>query len=374
MDPVLFLLLFIITTPPGAERVWTVVSSLSVKAGQGVNVTCSYDRKHRGRAKLWCRGASWSHCPAVVRTDSLQSRGDVSISDDSAHQVFTVTMRNLREGDTGYYLCAVDVPGPMFDSKSVYLRVTKETDRVRTVKKLTVRRGESITIPCHYDQALRDQDRLWRALVWGGNWTSDRRQGISAPGGHPRASRPVSAEYHDDWTGRGRGQRAVSLRQRAREGEKWWCRSGDWSSCLTAGGAGHYKSQHASVLISDDGGRGEFTVTMRGLRREDEGWYLCAAGDLQIPVHLSVTPHTGPTQSYTSPRPGGEDLHPSPHSHSCGPHLDVRSKCAVGLVYLACTIIAALKVWRSYSAHGNICHWVLGDHFRVGKSHPGRTG
>ena len=38
-----------------------------------------------------------------------------------------------------------------------------------------------------------------------------------------------------------------------------------------------------------------FTVAMSGLRTESSGWYLCVQGDLQIPVHLTVTekPTTG---------------------------------------------------------------------------------
>ena len=38
-----------------------------------------------------------------------------------------------------------------------------------------------------------------------------------------------------------------------------------------------------------------FTVTMSGLRTESSGWYWCVQGDLQMPVHLTVSekPPTG---------------------------------------------------------------------------------
>ena len=34
---------------------------------------------------------------------------------------------------------------------------------------------------------------------------------------------------------------------------------------------------------------GVFTVTLSGLRTEGSGWYWCVKGDLQMPVHITVT-------------------------------------------------------------------------------------
>ncbi|XP_048866151.1 polymeric immunoglobulin receptor-like isoform X3 [Brienomyrus brachyistius] len=42
------------------------------------------------------------------------------------------------------------------------------------------------------------------------------------------------------------------------------------------------------VLIRDDTVNKLFSVTMSGLERKDTGWYWCAAGILQIPVHITV--------------------------------------------------------------------------------------
>ncbi|KAL0201497.1 hypothetical protein M9458_004684, partial [Cirrhinus mrigala] len=47
-------------------------------------------------------------------------------------------------------------------------------------------------------------------------------------------------------------------------------------------------SQNSSVQIIDDGRR-SFTVLITGLRLIDSGWYCCSAGDLQVPVQLTVT-------------------------------------------------------------------------------------
>ncbi|XP_076838301.1 polymeric immunoglobulin receptor-like [Brachyhypopomus gauderio] len=67
--------------------------------------------------------------------------------------------------------------------------------------------------------------------------------------------------------------------------QKQWCRSTDWS-CYTVGRT--HTSQNSTVLTSDDGNT-SFTVEMTGLKKSDAGWYWCSVGDVQVPVHLTVT-------------------------------------------------------------------------------------
>ncbi|KAJ8371840.1 hypothetical protein AAFF_G00299350 [Aldrovandia affinis] len=398
MAPLLCSILLLMCCPAGVGSMWTVMSSLSVKAGGAISIPCSYDRKHRGHVKYWCRGASWSYCLNMVRTDSPQRRGDVSIIDDPIQQVFTVTLRNLQEGDTATYWCGVEIKGTTVDGASIYLRVTKDTDRIKTMSKLTVQRGASITIPCHYDWVHRHRVKYWCRQNLGGhcdiivctNSTQGGRQAsITDDNAHllftvtlsdlqradsgvyrcgveiDRAADDTASLYLDVTGGfvglsvlnnMVAGEEGGSVIVRCRygnrlgQGEKWWCRSGDWSSCLTAGGTG--TSQHASVLITDDQ-RGEMSVTVTELQREDAGWYLCIAADLQIPVHLTVTPRPMQPSCCTPSLPtahGEKGLHQSHDCHSCGPHLGILSKSAVGAVYLACTVIAALTIWR-YHKH-----------------------
>ncbi|XP_067374994.1 CMRF35-like molecule 8 isoform X2 [Channa argus] len=60
-------------------------------------------------------------------------------------------------------------------------------------------------------------------------------------------------------------------------GEMKWCRLG--GSC---------GSPRSTVTI-DVKANMVFTVTMSGLTTESSGWYLCVQGDLEMPVHLTVT-------------------------------------------------------------------------------------
>ncbi|XP_055358207.1 uncharacterized protein LOC129602994 [Betta splendens] len=66
-------------------------------------------------------------------------------------------------------------------------------------------------------------------------------------------------------------------------GEVKWCRLG--SSCATV------TSQSIDVthLAINENPNNNFTVTMSGLRTESSGWYYFVKGDLQMPVHLTLT-------------------------------------------------------------------------------------
>ncbi|XP_076838294.1 polymeric immunoglobulin receptor-like [Brachyhypopomus gauderio] len=66
--------------------------------------------------------------------------------------------------------------------------------------------------------------------------------------------------------------------------QKQWCRSTDWS-CYTVGRT--HTSQNSIVLIRE--GTRYFMVEMTGLKKSDAGWYWCSVGDVQVPVHLTVT-------------------------------------------------------------------------------------
>ena len=60
-----------------------------------------------------------------------------------------------------------------------------------------------------------------------------------------------------------------------------WCRLG--GSCLTKSGS----IDGTGFTINSVSG--VFTVTMSELKTESSGWYLCVRGDLQMPVHITVT-------------------------------------------------------------------------------------
>ncbi|KAL4604804.1 CMRF35-like molecule 8 isoform X3 [Arapaima gigas] len=86
-------------------------SWVSAETGGSVTIPCHYDQKYKHHVKYWCRGYIWSSCSTVVRTDSPQRRGEVSITDHPNRLLFTVTMKNLQEKDSDTYWCVVEIVG-----------------------------------------------------------------------------------------------------------------------------------------------------------------------------------------------------------------------------------------------------------------------
>ncbi|XP_042358792.1 uncharacterized protein LOC121955057 isoform X2 [Plectropomus leopardus] len=62
-----------------------------------------------------------------------------------------------------------------------------------------------------------------------------------------------------------------------------WCKLG--GSCVTSSSG----SIHGTKVTIIRRVPGVFTVTMSGLKMESSGWYYCVKGDLQMPVHVTVT-------------------------------------------------------------------------------------
>ncbi|XP_056128075.1 CMRF35-like molecule 8 [Rhinichthys klamathensis goyatoka] len=89
-----------------------VVSSMSVTGYSGgeVNITCSYDEGYTENKKYFCK-EQWSNCKDQIKTDKKYTwvqKDRFSLYDDTRSAVFTVTIRDLREEDSGTYQCTVD--------------------------------------------------------------------------------------------------------------------------------------------------------------------------------------------------------------------------------------------------------------------------
>ncbi|XP_036412733.1 CMRF35-like molecule 5 [Colossoma macropomum] len=88
--------------------------------------------------------------------------------------------------------------------------------------------------------------------------------------------------------------------------QKQWCRF-KYQRCYTVGRTD--TSQNSAVQIRDDGRR-SFSVEMSGLQKSDAGWYWCYIGDLQIPVHLSVSDAPPGSAIVTTDTESATDLEP----------------------------------------------------------------
>ncbi|XP_040910240.1 polymeric immunoglobulin receptor [Toxotes jaculatrix] len=221
----------------------TTVEEFAVLEGRSLQIPCHYEPQYATYVKYWCQGRTREFCSSLARTDNPgpvnPTEDKVIISDDRAQLVFTVTMNNLKEEDSGWYLCGVEI-GTGWTADTVAFTNIKVFHGLSVVNsRLSGEEGSSVTVECLYSE-------------------------------------------------------------RYRESEKKWCRSGDWSSCLLTDSEGSYDD--TSVAISDDR-TGAFTVTLKNLEMRDSGWYWCSAGQQQTAVHLLVTPRPTTTSVSTTPSP-----------------------------------------------------------------------
>ncbi|XP_058628677.1 CMRF35-like molecule 8 [Onychostoma macrolepis] len=102
-----------------------VLSSISVTgySGGGVRIRWRYDRKYTENAKYFCRG---QQCTELIRTNTKNEwvdSGRFSLYDDTTAEVFTVTIRDLSEWDSGTYYCAADISWYIDSYTEVNLKV-----------------------------------------------------------------------------------------------------------------------------------------------------------------------------------------------------------------------------------------------------------
>uniref|UniRef100_A0A3B4E3P9 Ig-like domain-containing protein n=1 Tax=Pygocentrus nattereri TaxID=42514 RepID=A0A3B4E3P9_PYGNA len=152
--------------------------------------------------------------------------GKTSVTDHPSQNMFTVELKSLQDSDSGYYWCAVEIGGKETPDDKDYLYLTVSSDPAVSVTNSSVSGQE---------------------------------------GGSVSAQCLYNAEYQNK--------------------QKNWCRFKD-GSCFTAERTN--TSQNSAVLVTDYG-KGSVSVEMSGLKKSDAGWYWFSAGDVELPVHLTVT-------------------------------------------------------------------------------------
>ncbi|XP_060722078.1 polymeric immunoglobulin receptor-like [Tachysurus vachellii] len=307
--------------------------------GGSVTVQCLYSAEYQNTQKQWCRFKD-EQCN-TVRTETSQNSA-VYISDDGRRS-FSVTMRRLKKSDAGWYWCSagdlqvpvhisVSDPPPVTTtslvSESQSQSLTSDSLCMRTLKNVAVKSGGSVTIPCLYDEKYKANSKFW---CKGYHWATCSIVAYANSNGNPSViDHPeqnlltvelnsvsesgtgwCAVEIGDKWQPDDRDYWYLTVsrdpdlsvnesRVRGEEGgnvtiqclysaayqntQKQWCRFKD-EQCNTVRTE---TSQKSSVYVRDDGRR-SFSVTMSRLKKSDTGWYWCSAGDLQVPVHISVS-------------------------------------------------------------------------------------
>ncbi|XP_041925002.1 polymeric immunoglobulin receptor [Alosa sapidissima] len=304
MMPLLFSCLFVLLQLSGNLALVVTPGDVAVLEGRSVTVPCHYDPQYIHHVKYWCQGRMKDFCTTLARShetgDAPTAENRVSIFDDPTQLVFTVTMMDLTEGDSGWYWCGVEVRGMWHADDAAALHISVVHGMSVLNSRVHGEEGDSIDVRCQY-----------------------------------------------------------SLRHR--ESEKRWCRSGDWGSCVKTDSNGTFRNE--AVEIQDDQWE-TFTVTLKNAQRRDTGWYWCASGEQQVAVHVNVTPRATTTPSLVTdlttlvtdvmessdPTTCTEAVAPPARGFVQQPHNAWMPPLVIclALLLLLMGILATQKLWRYY--------------------------
>lgn len=91
----------------------TTEQGFTVLEGDTLTIPCHYEPQFASYVKYWCQGRTKEFCTTLARTDDhhLVNPADnkVSIFDDPVQLVFTVTMKDMKEKGSGWYMCGVEI-------------------------------------------------------------------------------------------------------------------------------------------------------------------------------------------------------------------------------------------------------------------------
>ncbi|CAB1343863.1 unnamed protein product [Coregonus sp. 'balchen'] len=208
--------------------VLSAVRHVSVQTGGSITIPCHYDLNHINHVKYWCKGFLWDGCSYVVRTDHPKISGKASISDDINKRIFTMTMTNLKSWDSENYRCIVEING-----------------------------GTDIRIQWFYLSVTPATPELY----------VDQQEVTGVEGG----SVTVRCYYSNS-------------------GDMKWCRMG--GDCVSSYSGTLHGTSVTLKRTSVANNRKVLTVTMSGLKMENTDWYWCEVGELEMPVHITVSQQT----------------------------------------------------------------------------------
>ncbi|KAI9535447.1 hypothetical protein NQZ68_003001 [Dissostichus eleginoides] len=248
---------------------------------------------------------------------------------------------------------------------------------ITTVSKVSSRAGGSITVPCLYESKYSNHVKY---LCKGYSWSScsyevktnkpsssgkflisdDKRQRVftvtinyltgedtgyywcaveiddgadlkeyfhlSVPGGSPSL-------YVDQQEIRGfKGDNMNIKCHYQNSGERKWCRLG--GSFVTKSGS--IDGTRVDISARNPG---VLSVTLSGLRTENSGWYWCVKGDLQMPVHITVT------EKHTT-RVRAQGGHTSPYEHL--------KSFGIRVAVVIFVVMVTVFIWFIYKRHQQI--------------------
>ncbi|XP_039860518.1 polymeric immunoglobulin receptor-like isoform X3 [Simochromis diagramma] len=135
------------------------VTNIESYEGYSESINCLYENQYQNNLKYICRGNQPSTClQDALITSNNRENGRFRLNDVKMSRIFTVTISNLTQSDSGHYLCGVQTNSDHDVFSAVELRV-KEWCCVRSTK-ITGTVGQPLTLQCPYPQQHRDNRKF----------------------------------------------------------------------------------------------------------------------------------------------------------------------------------------------------------------------
>ncbi|XP_028988710.1 polymeric immunoglobulin receptor isoform X2 [Betta splendens] len=195
----------------------TTEKQFDILEGRSLTIPCHYEPQYASYVKYWCRGKMREFCTSLTRTDDPHTSNaavdKVSIVDDPVQLVFTVVMNDLKEDDSGWYMCGMEVGGLWSADVSAYTYISV-IHGMLVNSPLIGEEGSSVKAECLYSKRFRESEKKWCRKDDLGSCVST---------GSERSREDTSVSISDDRT----GAFSVTLKKLQMNDTGWyWCSAG----------------------------------------------------------------------------------------------------------------------------------------------------
>ncbi|XP_065133019.1 polymeric immunoglobulin receptor-like [Paramisgurnus dabryanus] len=165
--------------------------TLTVQTGGSVIIPCHYESKYTQHKKYWCYHPLGSYSSCSFLAYANETKRNVSVIDHPDQSLFTVTMRNLQEQNTGTYWCAVEINRDCDVTERFYLKIQSAPDVSVMSSSVTADEGGNISVQCLYTSTYKNKHKQWCRY-------KDKR---CYTVGRSDTSQNASVKISDDWRG-----------------------------------------------------------------------------------------------------------------------------------------------------------------------------